>query len=1027
MADKLRVKDISTELGVTNKDLIQACREIGIPVKSHMSTLSTEEADTLRSKIREASASTEVVRKEVQPGMVVRRRRKPVKKTESARVPEKVSETPEDITAAPANADFEPEVAAVAEQPAVEPEPKPAPKDAEEAKPVTKTAPKVRIIKPKTVTTPEPEVIAEEKKPVAEAVIVPEAVKAEPPVATEAPAAPKAQEAPIKSEEKPAEIEIEVRKTSHETAKQPEEAAQAAEQDKAESDDDRRAKRKKKVKKKEVPVAPKVRIISRPDPNAAPAAPAPAAETRRPAPGGRPAGERSYGDRPSGERTYGDRPSGDRGYGDRPSGDRSYGDRPAGGRPAGARPAGPRPTGGRPGPTGGRPGPAGGAPRPAGPRPAGGRPGAPSFTPDSEVPGGGEARRRKKKDKRVVDFSRKVNEDQQGFQKTGRKKGKGRGMEQMVQPANTQPLKAAKRKVKMEEAMRLADFAKQLGVKAQALIKVLFGLGVMATINQSIDFETAVLVAAEFGYEVEKVGFSENDYLLPEHEDTPETLKSRAPVVTIMGHVDHGKTSLLDAIRKSKITSGEAGGITQHIGAYDVETDRGKVVFLDTPGHEAFTAMRARGAQVTDIVILVVAADDGVMEQTREAINHSKAAGVPIIVAVNKMDKPEANPDRVMRELADHGLVPEDWGGETIFCYVSAKTGENLDQLLEMVLLQAEVLELKANPDKRAVGHIVEARLDKGRGAVATVLIQAGTLRQGDNFVCGTHNGRVRAMHNDKGKKVKEAGPATPVEVQGFDGVPEAGDEFICVEDEKVARRIAGDRQIKQRERALARESKVTLESFLASRPEAESQTLNLVLKADVQGSLEAITEALRKLSTDKIKVDIVHSGAGAITESDILLAAASQAIIIGFNVRPTAKIKEVAEQESVEIRFYDIIYKLVGEIKDAMAGMLAPVISEKYLGQAEVRDTFSIPKVGTVAGCFVVDGELRRNAGIRLLRDGVVIYTGKMNSLKRFKDDVKEVRKGYECGGGLENFNDIKVGDIIEAFEVVETAATLD
>lgn len=627
-----------------------------------------------------------------------------------------------------------------------------------------------------------------------------------------------------------------------------------------------------------------------------------------------------------------------------------------------------------------------------------------------------------------MDFSHKEDVPK-GFDRNrkGKKGKRGRGF-QAQEPVATQPLKAIKRKVRIEDAIRVADLAKSMGVKAQAVIKILFAqFGLMATINQSLDFDTAALISTEFGYEVEKVGFSENDYLIPKDEDQAADLLPRAPVVTIMGHVDHGKTSLLDAIRMSKITSGEAGGITQHIGAYDVTTPRGKVVFLDTPGHAAFTAMRARGAQVTDIVILVVAADDGVMEQTREAINHSKAAGVPIIVAVNKMDKVEANPDRVMRELAEHGLSSEEWGGETIFVQVSAKTGLNLDTLLEMVLLQAEVLELKANPDKRAIGHIVEARLDKGRGPVATALITGGTLRNGDCFVCGSQNGKVRAMFNDQGRKMKEAGPATPVEIQGFDGIPMAGDQFVCVEDEKVARRIAGNRQLKERERTLARESKVTLESFMASKPGAQAQSLNLVLKADVQGSLEAIVDALKKLSTEAVKVNVIHGGAGAITESDILLAAASEAIIIGFNVRPTAKIKEVADQENVDVRFYDIIYKLVSDVKDAMAGMLAPVISEKYLGQAEVRETFTIPKVGTIAGCYVVDGELKRNAKIRLLRDGVVVYTGTLSSLKRFKDDAKEVRRGYECGVGLERYNDIKVGDVIEAFEEVETAATLD
>ncbi len=568
--------------------------------------------------------------------------------------------------------------------------------------------------------------------------------------------------------------------------------------------------------------------------------------------------------------------------------------------------------------------------------------------------------------------------------------------------------------------------AHQLGVKANEIIKVLFGLGVMATINQSLDIDTATLVAAEFGYEVEKAGFSEEDYLAPKEADAPESLKPRPPVVTIMGHVDHGKTSLLDAIRKSNVTSGEAGGITQHIGAYHVKTKRGEIVFLDTPGHEAFTAMRARGAQVTDLVILVVAADDGVMEQTREAINHSRAANVPIMVAVNKMDKPSADPDRVLRELSELGLQPEDWGGETIVARVSAKTREGLDDLLELVALQSEIMDLKANPDKPARGHIVEARLDKGRGPIATVLIQEGTLHTGDNFVCGPFAGRVRALINDQGKKVKEAGPSLPVEVQGFDGVPDAGEEFLVVADDKVARRIADTRAIKRRERDLASESRVTLETFLAHHDDQEALTLNLVLKADVQGSLEAITDALQKQSTDKVKINIVHGGTGAISESDILLASASRAIIIGFNVRPAARIKDIAEKENVDIRFYDIIYKLVDDVKSAMAGLLAPVQKEVYLGQAEVRKVYNLPKVGAIAGSYVADGKIARNAGVRILREGIVVYSGRISSLKRFKEDAREVVKGNECGIGLENFNDIKIGDIIEAFETVEEAATL-
>ena len=701
-------------------------------------------------------------------------------------------------------------------------------------------------------------------------------------------------------------------------------------------------------------------------------------------------------------------------------------------RPGGATP---RPAGNAPRPAGGAPRPAGGAPRPAGnaPRPGGYAPAGGGFAQQQQpVPDSAESRKKRQKGRRTVDFSagsKRGGEEEFGWSKaSGGRKGKGRKREQ--QPVGgTQPQKAVKRKIKVEEFIRVSDLAHQMGLKAGEIVKALFNLGVMATINNSLDIETATLVAIEYGYEIEKVGFSEEDFIEAQHlEDDPKDLRPRPPVVTIMGHVDHGKTSLLDAIRKSSVVSGEAGGITQHIGAYHVSTKRGEIVFLDTPGHEAFTAMRARGAEVTDIVVLVVAADDGVMEQTREAINHAKAAKVPIMVAVNKIDKPGAEPDRVKRELSEHGLIAEDWGGDTTFVHVSAKTRQGLDDLLELLALQAEILELKANPAKLAIGHIVEAKLDKGRGALGTVLIQQGTLRLGDTFVCGTHSGRVRAMFNDQGKKVKEATPSMPVEVQGFEGVPEAGEEFICLPDEKNARRIAETRAIKQRERDLARDSgKITLETFLSSKAgDAEAAVLNLVVKADVQGSLEAIIDAMNKQSTEKVRINVIHGGTGAISESDILLSAASSAIVIGFNVRPTAKARELAEQEKIDIRFYDIIYKLVDELKNAMEGLLAPVEREVILGSAEVRELFSVPKIGTIAGSHVFDGKIVRNCHVRLLRDGVVYHTGRLGSLRRFKDDVREVMKGYECGIGIENYNDLKLGDVVEAFEVVEEAATL-
>ena len=591
---------------------------------------------------------------------------------------------------------------------------------------------------------------------------------------------------------------------------------------------------------------------------------------------------------------------------------------------------------------------------------------------------------------------------------------------------STLPPKAAKRKIRIEEAIIVGELAHQMGVKASEVIKKLLLLGLPVTVNQAIDFDTASLVASEFGYEVEKKGIEE-ETILAAHEDRPEDLKPRPPVVTVMGHVDHGKTSLLDAIRHTNVTSAEAGGITQHIGAYHVHLDKGNIVFLDTPGHEAFTAMRARGAKVTDIVILVVAADDGVMQQTIEAINHAKAAQVPIIVAINKIDKPNANPDRVKRELAEHGLIPEEWGGSTIMVEVSAKKKMGIEDLLEMVLLQAELMELKANPNKPARGRVIEAKLEKGRGPVATVLIQEGTLRVGDAFVCGVHYGKVRNIFDDRGERIESAGPSMPVEVIGLSGVPQAGDDFAVVADEKQARLLAEHRLRKQREREISLSTKVTLEKLYEQIREGQLKELNLILKTDVQGSLEALTEAIKKLSHPEIKINIIHSATGAINETDVMLASASNAIVIGFNVRPDAKVEEVAQRERVDVRFYNVIYQLIDDIKAAMTGLLEPEYQEKVLGRAEVRETFHISKVGTVAGCYVTNGVVQRGAKVRVLRDQVVIYDGKIISLKRFKEDAKEVKAGFECGILIENFNDIKVGDIFEVYTMEEVKPSID
>ncbi|MFH1090738.1 MAG: translation initiation factor IF-2, partial [Pseudomonadota bacterium] len=576
--------------------------------------------------------------------------------------------------------------------------------------------------------------------------------------------------------------------------------------------------------------------------------------------------------------------------------------------------------------------------------------------------------------------------------------------------------KAIKRRIRIVEAITVADLAKKMSAKATDIVRKLMAMGLIASLNQAIDYDTAALVASEFGYEVEQGAFDEEEVLqVPTAEATE--LRPRPPVVTVMGHVDHGKTMLLDAIRKTNVIEGEAGGITQHIGAYHVEGEGGSLTFLDTPGHAAFTSMRARGAQVTDIVVLVIAADDGVMQQTKEAIDHARAAGVPIVVAVNKVDKPEANAERIRREMADLGLMPESWGGDTIFVDISAKTGQGIDELMDMILLQAEVLELKTDAVGRAKGHLIEARLDKGRGPVATVLVQSGRLKLGDPFVCGVFHGRVRAMFNDKSQRVEEARPSQPVEIQGISGVPLAGDEFIVVEDDKKAKQVSQHRQLKQRETELLKTSKLTLENLFDSIKSGKVKNLNLVLKADVQGSVEAISEALKKLPNDQIKIDIIRASTGAVTDNDILLASASEALIVCFNIRPGAKVQELADEENIQIRYYDVIYQLIDEIKVAMAGLLDPIKKELILGRAEVRQPFHVSKVGTVAGSTVTDGKIVRGAKARLLRDDVVVFDGRINSLKRYKEDAREVLSGYECGISLENFNDIKIGDIVEAY----------
>jgi translation initiation factor IF-2 len=608
----------------------------------------------------------------------------------------------------------------------------------------------------------------------------------------------------------------------------------------------------------------------------------------------------------------------------------------------------------------------------------------------------------------------------------GRKKrGKRdtRGKKGNFQKTQITTPKAIKRRIKIDDAIELAELAKRMGIKANEMIVKLMALGVMATVNQTIDFDTAVLVATEFDFEVEKASFEEEALLTMEKgDDDADKMTGRAPVVTIMGHVDHGKTSLLDVIRQSKITSGEAGGITQHIGAYNVETPKGgRITFLDTPGHAAFTAMRSRGAQITDIVILVVAADDGVMPQTIEAINHSKAAGVPVVVAVNKMDKVGADPDRIMRELSELDLLAEDWGGNVIFVKVSAKAKQGIDELLEMVLLQSEVLELKANPDRKATGYVVESRLDTGRGAVATVLVKQGTLREGDPIVCGHYSGRLRAMINDSGDRIDIAGPSTPAEIVGLNGVPDAGDEFIAVASDKDAKQIAGHRMQKQRAKELAKKSRANLEKMFENLGSAEVKELKLIVKADVQGSIEALNDSLKDLAKEEVEIKIIHSGVGTINDSDVALAAVSDAIIVGFNVRPSPQIRKFAKDENVDMRFYDIIYNVINDIKAALDGMMPSTFHEIIIGRAEVRDIFVVPKMGTIAGCHISEGKVIRGKKVRLLRDGVIKCDTELSSLRRFKDDVKEVDQGFECGIGLQKYNDIKVDDAIECYEVEE------
>ena len=573
-------------------------------------------------------------------------------------------------------------------------------------------------------------------------------------------------------------------------------------------------------------------------------------------------------------------------------------------------------------------------------------------------------------------------------------------------------------KVMIPDEINVGELAARMKKSAGEVIKRLIKLGVFASVSDIIDYDTAALVAMEFGCKVEKeVVVSVEERLIDDHEDSESELVGRAPVVVVMGHVDHGKTSLLDYIRHANVASGEAGGITQHIGAYTVEINGSPITFLDTPGHEAFTSMRARGAMVTDIAILVVAADDGIMPQTIESINHAKAAGIPLVVAINKMDTIGANPERIKQQLTEYDIVPEEWGGDTIICSISAKTGEGIDNLLENLVVLAEVQELKANPNRAAKGAVIEARLDKGRGPIMTVLVQNGTLKLGDIIIAGTAVGRVRTMINDKGQRISEAGPSVPVEISGMSEVPSAGDTFNAVDDERMARELVEERKTQQKNAAFGLGKKVSLEDLFSQIQAGEMKTLNIIVKADVQGSAEAVKSSLEKITNDEVRVKVIHSGVGAINESDVMLAATSGAIIVGFNVRPDNAARDSAARANVDMRMYRVIYDCINEIEAAMKGMLAPKFEEVIIGHAEVRETYKVSKVGTVTGCYVLDGKIQRGCSVRVLRDNIVIHEGELASLRRFKDDVKEVASGYECGMQVEKFNDIKVGDIIECF----------
>ncbi len=974
----MTVDDLARDLKAKNEDVIRELSTLGFEVEGPESSVETDDPAALRTQLQTALPRDEVIEKRIKP-TVIRRRvkkkktdRKPAREVEakSEEIPDEVatepSPPPDEDVPAPA------EKVAAESKKAAEKASKAAPKAS--AKKSVKKAKKMEPAKIIEAAPPPPQPQAP-KKPAAvpsQEEVEPSAPLDEKPAVTPETAAEPAQEPPS-TEHEPAPAEEEAAAQPAEEAES--QAAEAVESESAEaqpSEEDRAAEDKqgKKKKRKEKKLQP-AQIIGKVD-----LKPPPQPEPTR--------------EEPKGPPKRRERPS---------------------------------------------------QPPRTGPAPAASEA---KVAPDAfQQPVDEERKRSKKKAEKKTREATPDRPEEQRKQvrrrkevllrdelyneggRMGRRRGKGKKPKQRKTEITTP--RASKRRIKIPEVVSVADLAHKMSVKATEVIQQLLSLGVTATMNEGIDYETASIVATEFGFETATSGQSEKDLIPVSEKDTDEDMFPRPPVITMMGHVDHGKTSLLDTIRETQVTAGEAGGITQHIGAYRVKLDRGEVVFLDTPGHEAFTAMRARGAQVTDMVVLVVAADDGVMDQTREAINHARAAKVPIVVAVNKIDKPEADRDRVIRELSEVELIPEDWGGDTLFTFVSAKTGDGIEDLLESLVLQAEMMELKANPNKPAQGTVVEARLDKGKGPVATVLVQEGTLKVGDPFVAGVHYGKVRALLDDKGRNVDEAGPATPVEVHGFSGVPDAGEHFVSVEEEKVARQVSVHRHQKVRDEEAAKAGAPTsVDDLLARMAAAEVLEVNLIIKADVQGSAEAIIESLEGLSTDEVKVNVIHSGVGTVTESDVMLATASDARVIGFNVRPGPKAAELADEKNVDLRFYTVIYEALDDVRKAMEGMLAPVEKENVVGQAEVRQTFSIPKMGMIAGCYIISGKIHRANNVRLVRDGVPVYDGKIASMKRFKDDVREAQEGYECGIGLQNFNDVKIGDVIEAYVVEQEAATL-